>query len=127
MTNDIAVPGAALLTPSADPIHALSPMQMAMLGARAREAGFNEADVVALIALVQDAAKSAAETAAQQAALAVTPALLEFVSSVHRGTAQRIAQAIGRLPRGLIGGDHTSCVQAAYGVAAEPASRYVGR
>lgn len=129
MTNEYAVTPESRIVQRLSPVealHALSPVQMAVLGSKARTAGMTEADVVALIALVQDAAKSAAETAAQQTALAITPALLEFVSSVHNGTARRIAQRIARLPRSLMS-DHRSCVEAAYAVAQEPASRYMER
>lgn len=89
-----------------NPLSALEPQQMAVLGHYAGVAGLSAGDTRGLVQVIQDLAG----IAAQQAALTITPHLLGFAIQVHENTALLIAQRIQALPFSV---GHSNCARAA--------------
>lgn len=89
-----------------NPLTALEPQQMAVLGHYAGVAGFSAGDTRNLVNVIEELAG----VAAKQTALTITPHLLGFAIQVHRNTSLLIAQRIQALPFTV---GHGNCARAA--------------
>jgi hypothetical protein len=95
-----------------NPLSALEPQQMAVLGHYAGVAGLDAGDTRDLVRVIEELSG----IAAKQTALTITPHLLGFAVQVHRNTALLIAQRIRALPFTV---GHNNCSRAAAMVAEE--------
>lgn len=99
---------------------------MARLGHQAREAGFGEDEIVALLSTVQEIAFKAAKTAAHVTAMEMFPQLISHVHAIHQETVRRCDKAVRQAHRGVVTGllsNHMACLTAIAQVGEQPAQR----
>jgi len=114
----MTAPGPAVPRPA--PRTVLTPTDFAQLGAKMAGAGFNEEQITAFLAELEDNARQKARDLVVES----TSQLLGLITDVHQATAMAIYRDLTAKQQGVFtGGLHAGCAQIALNVAQQPPRR----
>ena len=98
----------------------LTPTDFAQLGAKMAGAGFDEDQITAFLANLEERARQKA----RDLVIESTSEVLGLLTSVHTTTAMTIYQQLNAKQQGILGGSlHAQCAQIALNVAQQPPRR----
>lgn len=105
--------------------HILTPQDHTIWGAKLREAGLDQQQILQLMAQIENEAKAAAEAAGRRVAMATADMFLDMLRNVHDQTADRILNRLQARNSGrVMNAIHQDCVNVAaterYGVHQPP-------